>query len=288
MPAGSRTRAVTGCVLPLLVLTLEGTVRVAAAQSADTTTCHASVERKAVTGRIVDDRTGAPVVGVSAVLDARRPDTTVRRDTGIVSRVTLAPVFHRSAEVDASGRFCFTNLRSGEYRLAVYAMRDDASHQAIIMRLGSTDTLKTVTLRYRPFGRSPEEEEAVAGMLRVLEENRLRWIRSRPRHYLLRVRYQCGLCSAGAPPTYEMLDGAAVAIVDSSGARHALWAGAEAVTIESMFTTLRSKLLDESQFVESVEYDQHFGWPRHYETDTRMLVTDTGAKVTVERFDVIE
>ena len=125
-------------------------------------------------------------------------------------------------------------------------------------------------------------------MLRTLDENRQRWIRSQPRHYLLRVRYQCGLCSAGAPETYEMLDGTAIAIVDSSGARHALWGGAGAVTIESMFTTLRSKLLDENQSVEAVEYDSHFGWPRHYETGARIPVTDTGAKVTVERFDVIE
>lgn len=274
--------------LALLLLALASRVNVATAQSSDATTCRGSVERKAIGGRIVDDATGAPMVGVSAALDTRRLDMTFHREAGVSSGIAVAPGVHRSAEPDASGRFCFTDLPAGEYRFEVQAMREDASHQAIIIRLGSTDTLKTVTLRYRAFGRSPEEEQVVASMLRTLDENRQRWIRSRPRRYLLRVRYQCGLCSAGAPETYEMLDGTAIAIVDSSGARHALWGGAGAVTIESMFTTLRSKLLDENQSVEAVEYDSHFGWPRHYETGARIPVTDTGAKVTVERFDVIE
>ena len=287
MPAGGRPRAVTIRILPLLVLTLEANVRLAAAQSADTTTCHASVDRKAVTGRIVDDHTGAPMMGVSVVLDARRPDTAFDRDTDTTSRVTLAPASHLTAELDATGRFCFSDLRSGEYRMAIYAMREDASHQAVFIRLRSSDALKTVTLRYRPFGRSPEEEAVIAAMLRALDENRQRWIQSRPRHYLLRVRYACGLCSAGAPETYEMLDGAAVARVDSSGARHALWAGVGVPTIESMFTTLRAKLLDESDSVTAVAYDPRFGWPSHFQTDARLPVTDAGAKVTIERFDVL-
>jgi hypothetical protein len=272
--------------IALLALAFQSGVGVVAAQSPDAASCRGSVERKAVAGRIVDDETGTPMTGVWASLEARRPDTTFYSDSEVTHGTSVDPVFHRRAQLDASGWFCFTDLRSGDYRFEPRAMRENASHQAIIIRLGSTDTLKTITLRYRPFGRSPEEELLVARMLSSLDEHRRRWDASRPPHYLLRVRHDCG-CLEGPPTTYEMLDGLAVATMDSNGVRHPLRAANGGRTIESLFDALRTTLLDERQWVGPVEYDPRFGSPRHYKTGIRTLLTDAWDEFTVERFDVV-
>lgn len=270
----------------LLITMLASRAQVAAAQSSDATICRGSGERKAIGGRIVDDATGAPMAGVWASIHAQRPDTTFYSDSVVTRGISVTPVFHRRAELDTAGRFCFTDLRAGEYRFEPRAMRVDASHQAVIIHLGKADTLKAVMLRYRRFGRSPEEERAVAGMLRALDDHQRRWAQSRPSHYFLRVRRGCG-CLEGPPTTFEMRDGEAVATIDSSGVRHPLSGGTPVRSIESMFGALRATLLDESEWVGAVEYDERFGLPRHYKTGTRTLMTDAWEEMTVERFDVI-
>ena len=161
----------------------------------------------------------------------------------------------------------------------------EASHQAILIHLGSVDTLKEITLRYRRFGRSPEDEQVVANMLRVLDDNRRRWIRSRPHRYFLRVKRDC-FCFGAPLPTYEVLDGMAIATIDSGGVRHALRNEA-GMTIDSLFDDLRANLLDERRYVHAVRYDQHYGWPSRYRTGATIPMNDAWMEVTVERFDVV-
>ena len=59
-------------LVALVLFTLGSSVHVAA-QSADTTMCRGSVDRKAVAGRVVDAATGAPMTGVSASLVEQHP-----------------------------------------------------------------------------------------------------------------------------------------------------------------------------------------------------------------------
>jgi hypothetical protein len=224
------------CALVALgAFTLASSVRVAA-QSADTTTCHASVEQKAVVGRVIDNVSGSPKVGLSVSLVEQHPDTD---SNGYPND----PVFGRRADLDASGQFCFADLRAGDYRFQTSAMGYSASHQAILIHLGDRDSLQTITLRYRPYGRSPEEEREVAKMLRTLDDNQRRWVRRQPRHYLLRVKHEC-FCLGAPEQTYEVLDGVAVAAIDSVGVRRALNSGAGGVTVDSLFEALRRKFLD--------------------------------------------
>jgi len=271
-------RSVTTAALVPLVLALGA--RDSAAQSPAPMTCHASAARKAIAGSVVDAATGAPMVGVLAYLRASRPDTTLR-DRGVL----VTPDFVRRTDLDTLGRFCFEDLRTGDYRLETRAMRIDASRQAVKIRLSPSDSLKSITLRYRPFGRSPEDEEGLNKALAVLDRNRRRWLEVRPAHYLLQVKRDC-FCFGGPPPTFEVLNGVPVAALDT-GVRRALYSGETGLTIEAVFDTLRASMLDERGTVDSIVYDERFGWPRQYRTDTRTLLTDSWATLTVERFEVI-
>jgi len=268
-----------------LVLALEASARVASAQSPLAKTCRASEDRKAVVARVVDARTGTPVPGLLAQLVAPRPDTIVRGDT-----TEVFPVLRRRPRLDASGQFCFENLRAGEYRFETSAIRSDASEQAIIVRLNRADSLKSIILRYRPFGRSPEDKAAATRMLKALDDNRRRWLSSRPAHYLVQVKHECASCVfAGPPHTYEIVNDVAVATIDNAGVRHALGEKARSMTVDSVFDALQASILDERFTVRAIDYDHRFGWPRQYETDRRAYPELSGGyeKVTVERFDVI-
>lgn len=267
--------------IALVAFSLQASLRVASAQASDTTACHGSVDRKAVAGRVVDP-TGAPMLDVMPRLETRHRDTTYQG--GFVS---ITSAFIQIAKVDASGQFCFRDVPAGDYRFEARAMRIDGSRQAIIIHLGTNDSLKVITLRYRPWGLSPEEEWRRAERLAELESNRNQWSLFRPRHYLLRVRRDCAFCFGPPPLTYEVVNDVPVAAIDTAGVRRPL-RGGEIATIEGVFDALRTALLDEQGFVSAIAYDARLGWPRRYETGSRTLMTDAWAKVTVERFDVIK
>jgi hypothetical protein len=251
------------------------------AQGSPVGTCHASATGQAVMGSVVDAATGVPMVDVRAYLKSPRPDTTFSG-----GGISVNPIFVRSTELDTLGRFCFEDLPPGAYRFETRAMRIDASHQAILLSLERGDSLKTITLRYRPYGPSPEQEEGRLKVLTVLDGNRRRWEESRPAHYLLRVKRDCAFCFERPPSTYEVVNGVPVAAIDS-GLRRSLRGAERGATIEAVFDALRASIVDESGYVEGIEYDERLWWPRHYGTGSRSMLTDTWAKVTVERFEVI-
>jgi hypothetical protein len=271
--------------MALLVVALEARVCVASAQSTEATICRGSVARKAIVARVIDGQMGGRVGGLLAHLEAQRPDTVLLGDSGIA----ISAVLRRMPKVDASGQLCFENLRAGEYRFETGAVRWNASHQAIIVHLSEADTMKAITLRYRPFGRLPEEDSAAARMLNALDENRRRWLSARPAHYLVQVKRDCASCVyGGPPPTYEVENGVAVATIDVGGVRHVLGEKARRTTVDSVFDALRGSILDERRVVKAVEYDERFGWPRLYEIETGIPELSGGQeKFTIERFDVL-
>jgi hypothetical protein len=251
------------------------------AQGSPVGTCHVSATGQAVTGSVVDAATGAPMVQVRAYLTSPRPDTTFS-----AGGISVNSTFVRSTELDSLGRFCFETLPPGDYRFETRAMRIDESRQAILLRLERGDSLRTITLQYRPYGPSPEQEKGRLTVLSELDGNRRRWEESRPAHYLLRVKRDCAFCFERPPSTYDVVDGVPIAAIDS-GQRRALRGGEQGVTIEAIFDALRASIVDESGYVEGIEYDDRLWWPRRYGTGSRSLLTDMWAKLTVERFEVI-
>jgi hypothetical protein len=269
------------CATVALLICMLGS-SVVTAQSTGTTACRASRDRKAILAHVVDAQTGAPIAGVYAILSAQRLDTTFHAAGGF----SIPSDGARVVEIGASGQACFTNLAPGDYLFAANASRH-RSRQAIPVRLTGADTLKVITLRYRPFGNSTDEDSAAANLLRALERNQRRWVERRPSHYLLRVKRDC-FCFIGPPSTYEVLNGIAIAATDSGGVRRIPSRAERGMTVDSLFKALRGNILDESRVVGAIRYDQRFGLPSHYETDSKAAITDSWEKVTVERFDVLE
>lgn len=153
------------------------------------------------------------------------------------------------------------------------------------VRVADTDSVLHVTLQYRPRGLSPEEVARRRDLLAELAAQRRKWDAARPARYRLRVDVEC-FCFGGPPPAFEVVGDSVVAIHGASGPRNGVPESWTMHTVERLFAALEAEIRDENRDVTNISYHGRYRFPTRYDSDTRLGITDSWAKVRVEFSEV--
>lgn len=227
------------------------------------------------------------MIGLRLTLEgAREAGAAVSEDDASV------PAFRRRSQTDSSGRFCFDSLKAGAYRVQPSPMQSgqmgfSVSKQRVEVTLTPGDSLVRAELRYRAWGLSPE---MIADRRRRLDElaaRRAQWQRMRPRRYLMAVRHTCGCVIPLDSNAYEFEGTTALATHPVHGQRCPIAPGDQPISVDSLFDELERELKTDSREADAITYDARWGFPSHFNEDSRAPITDAWDDFRVTRFAVI-